>query len=162
MPGKEMIQTLYAYNDWANQRLFEAAANIGDAELKRTALEGQRDLRELFFHIVRTEWLWRSLIQEKARPANPPRLEDLDTLAALRAFSHAEAQQRQALLAQLEEDDLLTTLQVQAGSGQTSPLVLWHMLMQPIIHGVQHRSEASLILTSLGQSPGDIDFIFFI
>jgi uncharacterized damage-inducible protein DinB len=162
MPGIEMIQTLYAYNDWANQRLFEAAEKVGDDGLMRSALEGQRELRELLFHIVRTEWLWRNLIQSGARPVNPPRLEDMDSLGALRAFAQEEVLQRQVLFAGLKEDDLLTTFQVQDGSGQTSGLVLWHMLLQPIIHGVQHRSEASLILTGLGQSPGDIDFIFFV
>jgi hypothetical protein len=34
--------------------------------------------------------------------------------------------------------------------------------MQPLIHSVQHRSEAAQILTRLGQSPGNIDFIFYV
>lgn len=162
MPGKEIIQTLYTYNDWANQRLFDAAEKVGEAELKRTALEGQRDLHELLFHIIRTEWVWRILIQTQARPTNPPELAEMNTLAKLSAFAQAEVHERQALLAQLKDDELMTPLQVQQRNGQNAPMVLWHMLMQPVIHGVQHRSEAALILTSLGQSPGDIDFIFFV
>jgi uncharacterized damage-inducible protein DinB len=162
MASKEMLLTLYAYNDWANQRILDAAEKVADADLATPALEGQRSLQELLFHVVRAEWLWRNLIQHRARPDHPPRIEDVPDLAALRTFSQEEARHRQTLLAQLSEEELGSTVQVVDGSGKASPLVLWHMLMQPILHGVQHRSEAALILTGLGQSPGDIDFIFFV
>lgn len=162
MQTKEMLLTLYAYNDWANERIFNATEKVINSDLALSALEGQRNLQELLFHIIRTEWLWRNLIQHKSRPNNPPRFEDMPTIGALRDFSQEESHQMKALLEQLKEEEIHSTIQVVDGSGKASPLVLWHMFMQPIIHGVQHRSEASLILTKLGQSPGDVDFIFFV
>jgi len=39
--------------------------------------------------------------------------------------------------------------------------VVWHILLDLIIHATQHRSEAAALLTSYGQSPGDFDFIMF-
>jgi uncharacterized damage-inducible protein DinB len=162
MQSKELVQTLYAYNEWANQRIYAAADKVVDADLGESALEGQRSLQELLFHIARTEWLWRNLIQHHSRPDKPPRPEDMPNLAALQSFSREEAGLMNMLLAQFEDEDLGSTVQVTDASGKASPLTLWHMFMQPIIHGVQHRSEAALILTRLGQSPGDIDFIFFV
>jgi uncharacterized damage-inducible protein DinB len=40
--------------------------------------------------------------------------------------------------------------------------VLWHLLVHVLNHGTQHRSEAALLLTSYGQSPGDLDLILFL
>jgi len=39
--------------------------------------------------------------------------------------------------------------------------VVWHILLEVIIHATQHRSEAAALLTSYGQSPGDLDFLPF-
>ena len=37
----------------------------------------------------------------------------------------------------------------------------WQMLAHVANHGTQHRSEAAVILTDAGRSPGDLDMIFF-
>ena len=37
----------------------------------------------------------------------------------------------------------------------------WQMLAHVANHGTQHRSEAAVLLTEAGRSPGDLDMIFF-
>lgn len=162
MLSKDMLLTLSAYSRWANARLFASAAAAGPAAWEAPAAAGQRSLRELLFHIVRTEWLWRSLIIHQARPAQPPRLEDFPALADLRAFAQAEADAWQTLVESLDEAGLAAAIPVTDASGTAAPLVRWHMLLQPLLHGVQHRGEAGLLLAELGHSPGDLDFIFFV
>jgi uncharacterized damage-inducible protein DinB len=39
--------------------------------------------------------------------------------------------------------------------------VVWHILLDLILHAGQHRSEAATLLTSYGQSPGDFGFTMF-
>jgi uncharacterized damage-inducible protein DinB len=40
--------------------------------------------------------------------------------------------------------------------------VLWHLLFDAVNHGTQHRSEAGVLLTRYGQSPGDMEFSLFL
>ena len=38
----------------------------------------------------------------------------------------------------------------------------WHLMAHVVIHGTQHRSEAAILLTSAGHSPGELDLIGFL
>jgi uncharacterized damage-inducible protein DinB len=39
---------------------------------------------------------------------------------------------------------------------------LWRCLVHVVNHGTQHRSDAAVMLTNFGQSPGGIDFTLFL
>ena len=45
--------------------------------------------------------------------------------------------------------------------GSTGSRPSWQMLAHLANHGTQHRSEAAVLLTRAGRSPGDLDMIFF-
>ncbi len=162
MLGKEMILTLYEYNHWANQRIFEAAGKLDPAQWDAPNQVVSRNLHTLLFHIVRTEWVWRELAQKNGKISTPPQLEDLDTLASIKAFEEEQACQVEAYLNDMNDEVLLANLELMDRSGKVSTKKIWQMLVHPIIHSMQHRSEAAAVLTSLGHSPGDIDFIYYI
>lgn len=60
----------------------------------------------------------------------------------------------------LSEETLNSTIRYVI-PGARRERVVWHILMDLILHAAQHRSEAAALLTSYGQSPGDFDFIMF-
>ncbi len=162
MLGKEMIQALYDYNLWANQRIFEKAGNLDSSRWEAPNSVSQRSLHTILFHVVRTEWVWRELAQKHGQISMPPQIEDLDSLASIKAFEEEQACQIQAYLNDLTEENLSESLELQDRKGNKSIKKIWQMLVHPVLHGMQHRSEAAAILTGFGQSPGDIDLIFFI
>ncbi len=42
------------------------------------------------------------------------------------------------------------------------PYVLWQVIAHVAHHGMQHRSEAAMLLTYFGRSPGEIDMVFWL
>lgn len=66
-----------------------------------------------------------------------------------------------AYLALLQEADLAAQLTIKRWDGVELDMIRWHMLSHLLMHSMQHRSEAAVLLTQYGRSPGDIDFLFF-
>ncbi len=52
------IQTLYAYNRWANERLFSALEKLNERQFTAAIQSSFPSIRETVFHILFAEWLW--------------------------------------------------------------------------------------------------------
>jgi len=59
-------------------------------------------------------------------------------------------------------ESLSKIIQYRNLSGEPFQNIHWHLMVHLVNHGTQHRSEAAVMLTDFGHSPGDIDFLFFL
>ncbi|HEX9012356.1 MAG TPA: DinB family protein [Anaerolineaceae bacterium] len=156
------IQLLYDYNYWANALILRTAKAAGEKVFLAPAAVSYGSLRGTLVHILAVEWLWRVRCQEGLSPASMPPAQDFPTLAVLVDRWQEEEQKMRAYLKSLNDDDLdrgITYTNTQ-GSRFTNPL--WQLLVHLVNHGTQTRSEAGVVLTQAGFSPGNQDFNIFL
>ncbi len=66
-----------------------------------------------------------------------------------------------AYLETLQDNDLFKTVRYATMKGEPYENMLWHLLVHVVNHGTQSRSEAAVVLTGYGHSPGDLDMLFY-
>jgi len=154
------LRTLYEYNYWATARILRASARLTAAQFCAAAEHSHGGLRGTLVHMLDAEYGWRMFCQHNA-PSPIIDEAEFPTAAALQARWLEEEQAMRAYLATLDAADLQQPLPDGDGASAGSRL-LWHALFHVINHGTQHRSEAAAILTTLGASPGDLDFTRFL
>ena len=162
MLGIEMLKTQFAYNAWANERIIDKVALVSLEQFNEPSVIGDRSLRQILFHMVQVERVWRLLAQDgQVEPSQLPSSESLPSAETMLAIQKQEQQHMDAYLSDLEEADLAAQLTIKRWDGVEIDMIRWHMLSHLLMHSMQHRSEAAVLLTQYGQSPGDIDFLFF-
>jgi uncharacterized damage-inducible protein DinB len=149
------IASLYKYAEWANLRLLDRAAGLDAADLDRRFSQGCLPIRPAFVHTLSADFRW--LLRWQELPL-PPVLEpaDFPTLEAVRARWATVVRDRQAYFETLTDPDLGQIIQLQWG-----PLPRWQAILHCFNHGTQHRSEIAAMLSDLGRSPGDLDYMVF-
>ncbi|HZT98118.1 MAG TPA: DinB family protein [Ktedonobacteraceae bacterium] len=157
----EYFKTLYDYNYWANTKILDTAEQITDEQLFAPTHDSYGSLHGTLVHMMSAEWVWRTRWLGTS-PKAPLRKEDFPSLAAIRSRWNEEEQQMRAFLASLSEENVRRIVQYTNMQGQAYSVPLWQLMMQLVNHGTQHRSEAAMILTELGHSPGDIDMLVFV
>jgi uncharacterized damage-inducible protein DinB len=162
----EDIKLLYDYNDWADERILAACARVSPEQYAASVAYGHGSLRATMVHILDNLWQQRITLQgyyqepladEAAYDATELHEDAFPTLAMLRDRWTIEQQEMRAYLNTLTEETLNGTIRYVI-PGVIRERVVWHILVDVIIHATQHRSEAAALLTSYGQSPGDFDF----
>ena len=164
------IKLLYHYNDWADQRILAACARVSPEQYAAPISYGHGSLRATIVHILDNIWQQRitlqgyyqkPLVDETAYDATELHEDTLPTLAALQERWTIEQQAMRAYLNTLTEETLNGTIRYVI-PGAIRERVVWHILIDLILHASQHRSEAAAVLTGYGQSPGDFDFTIFL
>lgn len=154
----EDVRTLFDYSYWATGRVLDAAAGVSAEQFSAAAPMPVPfdDLRGTLVHTLDTERNARVRLQGKERPPSL-RNEDFPTPAELTRLWQAEETQLRAYLAGLTDDDLQQPFDL----GPRGSLPVWELLLHFANHSTQHRSEAAILLTHYGHSPGDLDFFLY-
>ena len=156
----EYFLTLYNYNYWANEKILQTTERVTVEQFLAPTKNSHGSLRGTLVHTMMAEWMWLSRWQGVS-PTAVLDENDFPSLASLRARWMDEEQRMRTFLGTLHENDLKRIVKYINTRGTPFERSLWHMLIHVVNHGTQHRAEAAAILTDLGHSPGDWDFVYF-
>ena len=156
------IAVLFDYNYWANHRVLDAAARVTPAQFIAPAGLSHGSVRGALVHVLSAEVVWRLRCQEGISPPAMLVETGFPTLESLRDFWKEEELAMRAYLDGLTDDDTRGPVRYQTTKRVSYQNELWHVLAHVVNHGTQFRAEAAVALTEFGQSPGDLDLIFFL
>jgi uncharacterized damage-inducible protein DinB len=157
----EVLRDLYAYTAWANTRILDTAGNLTPEQFTADAGPSHGSLRNTFVHQMGGQWIWL----ERWKGRSPERMmsrKDYPDLASIRTrWGDIEAD-TQAYLSDLTEESLGRVISYTMTDGRQRSYPLWQPLFHQANHATQHRSEAAVMLTNFGHSPGDVDYVVYL
>ena len=159
--NKQDVLLLYKYNQWANAKILDAAANLTPEQFTAPATFPHGGLRGTLVHALSAEWIWRTR-WEGTSPTYMLKAEEFPDFPSLRARWAEEEMRLMNFVSSVPEERLNNTFDYTNTSGKPFTRILWHAMVHLVNHGTQHRTEAAAMLTDFGCSPGDIDLIFFV
>jgi uncharacterized damage-inducible protein DinB len=157
----ELIRDLYQYNAWANQQIFNTAAQLHPDQLRAETNSSFGSVHGTLAHIVEAQWTWLKRWQGDApsAPLDPQIFPDLDHI---RAYWDQIESETQNFLAKCTEGDLARLITYRNFQNELWTYPLWQQMLHQVNHATQHRSEVALVLSSWGFSPGWLDFLYFV
>ena len=155
------IRILYRYNAWANARILDTSARLSPEQLLASCGASFDSVRDTLVHTLGAQWLYLERWQGRS-PRTMPEARQFPDLAAIRARWDEIERDTQAFVAGLRDADLDHVVEYTNMEGVRWAYPLWQQMIQQVNHGTQHRSEAAVMLTQLGFSPGWLDFLYFI
>lgn len=160
MSKLELIRAMFGYNEWANERIVEAASKVTKRELQRKSELSPLGVTNTLAHVAGTQIFW---LGEWKRPGSFS-MSWFDGLKGFDGVREELKKSHRALrryLSGLSEADLEREVTPPEWWGDTPGVrfPLWHIMMQVVQHSQQHRAEIAQALTAAGSSPGDMDYI---
>jgi len=150
--------TLYDYYYWATKKILAQAEKVTPAQWSGPPPIGDHSLQQTLVHTLNAERAWRHGWAGQGY-AEPLPAADIVDAAALGARWRAEAAAMRAYLASLSDEGVLGPFY---DEDVPDPYILWQVIAHVSYHGMQHRSEAAMLLTHFGHSPGGIDMVFWL
>jgi uncharacterized damage-inducible protein DinB len=157
------IAALFDHLYWVRERIL-AAADDPAVPLVDPAAPTLRDLRATLVHELDVEWSWRVRlggIDRTAFSADDEELvaTDFPDLAAIRTRWATDEAEMRAWLATLDGAVLDGPCRTEsAGDGHP----FWFHLQHIYSHAIQQFTDAAVLLTAAGRSPGELDFLDFV
>lgn len=152
---KTDIETLIAYNFWADKEILTACEHLSVADFTRpvTPDPGWHSLRGTLVHLLDTEYGWHAALQNLP-DSGVLNEADFPDVTSLKARWQEEEAAWRAYIAGLDEVALNAVWREEEDIQRTR----WQTILHVINDGTHHRSEAAAMLTSYEQSPGELDF----
>ncbi len=155
------MKRLFQYDNWANQRIFDALANLPEADLDRPmGTVGLGSIRETAAHITAAQEVWYAR-WTGSNPTAVRTAKDYGSLQEALARSVATNNVIQDLLEQLATEDLARTWPYTSTEGKRYDTPLWCQMVHLVNHGTDHRAQLCSMLSMLGYQAPVLDMIVF-
>jgi uncharacterized damage-inducible protein DinB len=151
----KMVRDLYDYHRWANRKLYDFAAGLGEATCARD-VGGQFShprVSRMFAHLYGADWVWLNRWKGTSPAAVPG--DELATMAAVREKWEPLEGEQKTFVETLTDADLARTLEFKNTEGKAFSAPLGQLLIHVANHATHHRSEIATMLTMLSGSPPD-------
>jgi uncharacterized damage-inducible protein DinB len=151
------FQTLAYYNRIANERLYEACAQLPDDEYRKPRAGSFGSIHGLLNHILLGDTIW--LARFEGGGATTPALNSVlyDEFSALRAARAAHDGRIDAFFARLTEDMLSRSFPYVNNQGknyvETAPVAFSHFFN----HQTHHRGQITVMLSQTAVKPPSLD-----
>lgn len=159
---KRLYAMLAGYNAWCNRRLYDAAAQLPDADYRADRGAFFKSVHGTLNHLLATDRIWMKRFTGQGDA--PTRLDAIlfDNLADLRAARETEDARIVAYIDRLTEADLAGRIRYRTITNPTDieqPLapVLSHFFN----HQTHHRGQVHCLLTGFGRDAPALDLIAF-
>ena len=151
----ELIRGLYDYHRWANHRLFDVAAGLGEALASRDVGSqfSMPTITRMFGHLYGADHVWLSRWKGVSPTAIPGG--GFATLASIRAPWDALEQEQRAFVDALTPADLDRVVAFTNTEGKAYRMPLGPLLQHVANHATHHRSEIATMITMVSGSPPD-------
>jgi uncharacterized damage-inducible protein DinB len=162
MSMKAQFEMLAAYNAWVNERLYDAATEIADADYRadRGAFFGS--LHGTLNHLLLGDRIWMHRFTGEGD--EPKQLDAIlhDDLASLRAARQAEDRRIVAYIERLTDADLAGTIRYRSTRSPAEiEQYLAPLLLHFFNHQTHHRGQAHCLLTAIAGEAPSFDLLVF-
>jgi uncharacterized damage-inducible protein DinB len=150
------VRVLFDYLYWLRDRVLAAAAGLSFDELAASDVVTTRNLRATLVHELDVQWSWRERLRTGSFGPEPDlNPDDYPTADSITDhWRRDELEMRQWVTG-------LTNEQLATPPPGDNPLPLWYYVIHLVSHAIQQFSDAAVLLTQAGHSPGDIGFLEF-
>lgn len=160
------IQHLFAYTEWANAHVLDAAEQLPAQQLLSDVRISHTSILGTLLHMASAEWIWL----ERWHGHSPQGADayagwepgDAVSVAQVREKWQPIIQKRQAYLAGLGEGDLSRELPFRRFNGDLYALPLVQQMLHVVNHATLHRGQVVGMIRQLGIVPPSTDLLFYL
>ncbi len=160
MTQLEMVRELFRYDDWANDRVLQAAAPLTDEQMDRPFEMGRGSLRRTLMHILCAEQVWVQRWQGHTETPWPDEGECVSVAAMGDRFREARGV-REAFLRNLRDDALDRAIEYRDSFGGLFSAALGDMMLQLCNHSTHHRAQAVNMIRRVGGKAPELDYMYW-
>ncbi len=159
---KDRYLMFAGYNAWANRRLYDAAAELSDADYRADRGAFFKSMHGTLNHMLTADWVW--MHRFTGQGPSPDKLDTIqhEQLADLRAAREAEDRRISAYIDGLDEERLSGTIRYR----RVTTLDEFVQPLMPALdhffnHQAHHRGQAHSVLCSFGRRDLVLDLLYY-
>jgi uncharacterized damage-inducible protein DinB len=156
----EDLRNLYAYDEWANERILLCAAELTEEQQKQNVVSSFPSVAATIAHVVGAEWVWLKRLQG-ASPARPEEWTTYPSLPQLRERLSEIEGERRDFLATFDESRLGDLFEYRNLSGEAKRGRYCDLMLHVVNHSTYHRGQLTTMLRQLGAVPPATDLMLF-